>query len=1518
MKDDNTNVSGKEMILNVLGGSSVKAKVKSLIRRERGRTIFKISIPVNPKGTSWHTQDFDIPHDEIPTSEMLDHSIILKYTNGRDEGNPIYTKLFSKDKTKNKFPVTYIPEEVEFVYGVDKNIYEEKDYFDEDVTSTSNIISKNKKTFKHSTSKTFKSSEIGALTKAIRVSVSDGIDRVLRPTDSKDTWFKLKMTNIDNNLELMVKRVKANITTFQSPTVSQTDIDNDTDGKQVDDGMTKLNVEMGNSKTTIETKVVKAVDNVIKKTPGFLSGIKIGLINLFKQQDADKKAVEEKIDKSTDEAIDKKIGFLSKFKTKIVDFFNLKADEHDKDTTGEKLDEVNENLNKLVKQSSPKVTDPNDYDPNENKDVLSELKAFHLDFINFSALQLSLTRDLLEGNFINSVGRLFRKIGETTLKIPAGVKNVASRSIGMAASGLRNVFHYGASIVEPAKKIAGAIGTTIVDTATYLGGKAYGGATKVVDKSMDIAGKGLDWLVGAKPTKDGKVVHGALGEVTNFLKKHPDILIGATAGGLLLGGIPGMALGGVVGGILGGDLKQGAIGLGTMAWDATTGFFGPKYIDVYLKGTKIEPGKPLLSAKKQEEGVYFADGKRLKRTKSLTEPVFGTKEDGSINFDNALVTKEHLEQGLVDVKGKPIRRIKQLDAVGVSTTTGSVILDSIGHLYKGITGLLFGTLSSAKRATTTILGKLFGIEGAEVKEYHDKSLDILGKIHKILDESRVLAAKKIRGDLDFDGDRDGSWQDQEEQLLKARHGDMNLGNVKTIFKNAPREKGSFLDRFLNSDTDSSNETSSKSGLFDTILKYLGVTATGGATAKFLRYLGSKLGLIKPPSTLPGKILTDALGNPVTVDLPGHGPILDQFGRVTSAAKGKNTWLTRFLLKHPKLLPILRWGGPTVAATGSITDYYDAYDKTHRKSDDDIKRLYGIDEQHILPEELRTNASIERGVLNTLTLGFHDSFRNKPIPKEQIDRFRKRMQIYIGFGNSDAEEALYKFNKALSIKDYDIARTIAGITAGTKKAATSGIDWRKERGRYTVRYEDDAKSKFEHGHALSGRLTFMLDEITKTMYKHPSTSSTYIALKALRSRLIFLKEKDLTEKNLNKVEQEFKTIYNKATMYSNEIEAYRANMYKDKLKLIGRRKMLIDSLIISYKNLQSPALKSLIEELLSLDLEDLTEQALDDIDIKFGLINPHAITTSNAYKEIVDTVYRSQGLKELNNKIHKALKKLKGEYGKSELEDLLNKVNKAMTSPLHTKVDSQKLANEFERIENMIKMFDNMSDAKKAEHVYNISKSNKQESPDNDSKESADSESTTLNEKAFSFDKFGLLRDSATGSRNRVSVTRYEGGNIVHTHPGGYGLSDTDVKAAMQGGLKNIFAITPDGDIQRFNTDTKEITTSYNDMKDDKRLDEPSQPSVQINTEGIELGLSELHTTENVQVKQLSAIINKLTELIVAVSDSKERVNKHIEDVSLATLETAVNISDAALLNSKKPKGDKTTMVRPSNLDLYKV
>ena len=176
--------------------------------------------------------------------------------------------------------------------------------------------------------------------------------------------------------------------------------------------------------------------------------------------------------------------------------------------------------------------------------------------------------------------------------------------------------------------------------------------------------------------------------------------------------------------------------------------------DIYVKGET----RPRLYGFAMRDGEYFnrSSGKVINRPSDITGVVIDAK-------GNVLVNEEDLKKGLVDIDGKtavsPMKQLIGLGAAAIGTSLGA--LRSLSQ--KGLEGMKdIGNFGAD--AFNSMMNKIsIGFGGKE-------SLDVLKQIRNILD-SRLPAMskkKKILGDHDGDGDRDGSWQDKMQQAKEAK------------------------------------------------------------------------------------------------------------------------------------------------------------------------------------------------------------------------------------------------------------------------------------------------------------------------------------------------------------------------------------------------------------------------------------------------------------------------------------------------------------------------------------------------------------------------------------------------------------------------------------------------------------------------------------------------------------------------------------------------------------------------------
>lgn len=198
------------------------------------------------------------------------------------------------------------------------------------------------------------------------------------------------------------------------------------------------------------------------------------------------------------------------------------------------------------------------------------------------------------------------------------------------------------------------------------------------------------------------------------------------------------------------------------AIDKTIDFFFNRPQDVYVKG---EMDKPKLLGSIMKNGGYFS---RL-TTKVIEHP---GQIDGPVVDDKGqtVLSQEDIAKGLVDVKGRPIKtgwkKVFQYgkDMLDTGKKIGKKVLErSLAmsrHVLKGmkaVGGTVWGGLKRAfkldgydQSADTVLQGEVLKVQAEQ--------LDRLTQIYKLL-KDRLPNSKKVFGDEDGDGDRDGSYKD---------------------------------------------------------------------------------------------------------------------------------------------------------------------------------------------------------------------------------------------------------------------------------------------------------------------------------------------------------------------------------------------------------------------------------------------------------------------------------------------------------------------------------------------------------------------------------------------------------------------------------------------------------------------------------------------------------------------------------------------------------------------------------------
>ena len=326
-------------------------------------------------------------------------------------------------------------------------------------------------------------------------------------------------------------------------------------------------------------------------------------------------------------------------------------------------------------------------------------------------------------------------------------------------------FGFGKTIASIAKSGAGLLGHTVGGLAT-----AYAGLARGAGSAIGGIARGIGSVAG------GLANSGLLGGIAGGL--------GSLAGGMARGlgaGMKGLgyAAGGAASGLghLGGGLLNSLFGTGP-AW---AGFKNlgrritrPRYIDIYRKD-KIEPGKPLLSAKQQEEGVFFADGTRVKNSMDIKAPVF-MKVEGDDN-PKTMISDEDLKAGLCDAQGKPLNedgsfKFGALNIGGLAATlltgAGALLSGAAAGYGKLLSALGLGIKTTAK-VGTTLLGRLFGIDTDGNIKYHNDVIDRLDQMIQILTGSHYVSYTKE--EAANDKKKEESEKAKAEQALKDKEND---------------------------------------------------------------------------------------------------------------------------------------------------------------------------------------------------------------------------------------------------------------------------------------------------------------------------------------------------------------------------------------------------------------------------------------------------------------------------------------------------------------------------------------------------------------------------------------------------------------------------------------------------------------------------------------------------------------------------------------------------------------------------
>ena len=428
------------------------------------------------------------------------------------------------------------------------------------------------------------------------------------------------------------------------------------------------------------------------------------------------------------------------------------------------------------------------------------------------------------------------------------------------------------------KGIFGMLGGALRRLGSGISGLAgmYGNILSGIVKGAGsiIGGIAESGIPGALIKGAGSIIGGGLslgGGIAKGIYHGAGSIIGS---GLSLGGGIAKRIYHGAGALLGGAFKRaGSLYKGTMS-----ALFGkgeakeikdtspPAFVDIYLKDN-IDPGKPLLSAKRQMLGIYTVEGnKEITHSADITEPVFGYLDDTEKDV-GVLITKENIEHGLVDVNNKPITKVAT--SAGSKTKTGNFIksifgsgilgniFSAAGSVIKGagsLYGSIFATLGKGIKATarigSTMLGRLFGIDTEGNQKFHDDVVTRLDKIINYMSHKHEASEEDAKEDKIFGDSAEEQLQkaEQKQEKLKAKQAE-NADLRARMQENVRRRKeaagskdtGSVIGNVKQAGTDLWDKGVH---LFDTVSNFFGgkkgAAKTAGKAARSAGRLG-KLG-----------------------------------------------------------------------------------------------------------------------------------------------------------------------------------------------------------------------------------------------------------------------------------------------------------------------------------------------------------------------------------------------------------------------------------------------------------------------------------------------------------------------------------------------------------------------------------------------------------------------------------------------------------------------------------------------------
>ena len=216
------------------------------------------------------------------------------------------------------------------------------------------------------------------------------------------------------------------------------------------------------------------------------------------------------------------------------------------------------------------------------------------------------------------------------------------------------------------------------------------------------------------------------------------------------------------------DIKGGFKKFGKMLTDA---FNKPR--DIYIPGRE----DPIMLASVMASGGYKnADGTTINKWTDIKGTVYDLE-------GNVVVSLELLTKGMMDSAGNKLKLARGLLGTAVDGVKefGTRAFGMAKKLGKGMMGLAKSGLGLMKGGLKGLGAKFGGGGSSEMMEVIGEYQILL--LEEIRDGIRALKPKRIKGDKDGDGSRDGSWESIQAARAARREAGKDKGDPKK-----PKEK----------------------------------------------------------------------------------------------------------------------------------------------------------------------------------------------------------------------------------------------------------------------------------------------------------------------------------------------------------------------------------------------------------------------------------------------------------------------------------------------------------------------------------------------------------------------------------------------------------------------------------------------------------------------------------------------------------------------------------------------------------